>query len=108
MITITKRDIAKRIKERLRWRKLTQTEIEHLISDIFSEIRKAVLEENYKVLIRNFGRFEKRIINSSYAPTKEGKTIKVVSQYEIIAFKHSRTASRKPVSGGKNASDANS
>ncbi|TCK06366.1 HU family DNA-binding protein [Phorcysia thermohydrogeniphila] len=94
MITLTRRDIAKRLKERPLWKELTQEQIETMINDFLEEVKRAVLHEDYAITFRGFGRFFPRVVNKSHAPTREGKTVLNSVSYKVLGFNYSKKESR--------------
>jgi len=89
VITLTRKDIAKRLKERPEFSSFKRKEIEAFIAAFLEELKKAVLEEGYSVVFRGFGTFKPKQVKRSYRPTRQG-VIAHPTSYQILSFNHSK------------------
>ena len=96
MVTLTKKDIAKRLQERERYKDKTLSELQIFITDFLEEVKKAVLEDGYSVTFRNFGKFYRKTFLRKVAPSKDGKVRKlnIPSKYTVLRFSYSKKKAR--------------
>ena len=101
MITLTRKDIAKRLKERPEFSSFKRKEIEAFIAAFLEEVKKAVVQEGYGVIFRGFGTFKPKRVRREHRPTAQGVE-KHTSEWQILSFSHSRLSRVKV--DGKSAS----